>query len=155
MNGRSGAHTRTGFPPGNLSTSRATSRSPTAATEGGGQHGFEIAREVLSGQGAYMGMSDNPPTTLTVEQAAVVVGVGRSTAYEPVCSGDLKCIRLRRRIVVPVAHLAETLDVDRADVWSVISVDAPVTSSPARAAPSEQQPARRRAMATVETPTLF
>ncbi|MCC6227306.1 MAG: helix-turn-helix domain-containing protein [Microthrixaceae bacterium] len=100
-------------------------------------------------------MSDNPPTTLTVEQAAVVVGVGRSTAYEPVCSGDLKCIRLRRRIVVPVAHLAETLDVDRADVWSVISVDAPVTSSPARAAPSEQQPARRRAMATVETPTLF
>lgn len=100
-------------------------------------------------------MSDNHPLTLTVEQAAEVLGIGRSTAYELLHSGGLKCIHLRRRIVVPVAHLAEALGVDRADVWSVISADAPVTSSPARAAPSEQQVARRQAMATVETPTLF
>ena len=51
------------------------------------------------------------PLTLTVEQAGKVLGIGRSTAYELVRSGDLKAIRLRRRIVVPVAHLAEPLGV--------------------------------------------
>ncbi|MCB1013359.1 MAG: helix-turn-helix domain-containing protein, partial [Microthrixaceae bacterium] len=60
-----------------------------------------------------MGMNTSQPLTLTVEQAAELLGVGRSTAYELVRDGGLKCIRLRRRIVVPVAHLAESLGVDR------------------------------------------
>ena len=59
-----------------------------------------------------MSMSTNQPLTITVEQAAAVLGIGRSTAYELVRTGDLTCIRLRRRIVIPVAHLAERLDVD-------------------------------------------
>lgn len=48
------------------------------------------------------------PLTLTVEQTAVVLGVSRSTTYELVGSGGPE-IRLRRRIVVPVAHFAERL----------------------------------------------
>lgn len=56
-------------------------------------------------------MAADHPLTLTVEQAGKVLGVGRSTAYELVRSGELKAIRLRRRIVVPVAHLTETLGV--------------------------------------------
>lgn len=58
--------------------------------------------------------------TLTVEQAATVLGVARSTAYELVRAGDLNSIRLRRRIVVPVAHLAERLGVTAAEVWAVV-----------------------------------
>jgi excisionase family DNA binding protein len=42
------------------------------------------------------------PLTLPVAQAAEVLGVGRSTAYELVRSGDLPSIRLRRRVVVPL-----------------------------------------------------
>lgn len=66
-------------------------------------------------------MSNAQPLTLTVEQAGQVLGVGRSTAYELVRSGDLKCIRLRRCIVIPVAHLAESLSVDRDAVWAALS----------------------------------
>lgn len=62
-------------------------------------------------------MTTNHPLTLTVEQAAHVLGIGRSTAYELVRTGELKCIHLRRRIVVPVAHLADRLGVKPADVW--------------------------------------
>lgn len=61
-------------------------------------------------------MTTNHPLTLTVEQAAQVLGIGRSTAYELVRTGDLKCIHLRRRIVIPVAHLADCLGVSHADV---------------------------------------
>jgi excisionase family DNA binding protein len=86
---------------------------------------------------AYVGMSTNQPLTLTVEQAAEVLGVSRSTAYELVRSGDLKCIRLRRRIVVPVAHLAESLGVDRDAVWDALTVDSSPRLGPSRAVPSE------------------
>lgn len=64
------------------------------------------------------------PLTLTVEQAATVLGVARSTAYELVRAGDIDSIRLRRRIVVPVAHLARRLGVTPADVWTVVQHDA-------------------------------
>ncbi len=47
------------------------------------------------------------PLTLTAEQAAVVLGVGRSTAYELVRAGDVQSLGFRRRIVIPVAHLAD------------------------------------------------
>lgn len=82
-------------------------------------------------------MSTNQPLTLTVEQAAVVLGVGRSTAYELVRSGDLKSIRLRRRIVVPVAHLAESLGVDRDAVWGAVGAGAAPPASPRRDALSQ------------------
>lgn len=66
-------------------------------------------------------MRTDHPLTRTVEQAAEVLGIGRSTAYELVRGGDLKCIRLRRRIVIPVAHLAESLGVDRDAVWAALT----------------------------------
>ncbi len=97
-------------------------------------------------------MSTNQPLTLTVEQAAEILGIGRSTAYELACSGDLKCIRLRRRIVVPVAHLAETLGVDRAAVWDAVSVEAGPQPGPGLAVPSEPLTASRRHRGNVETP---
>lgn len=56
-------------------------------------------------------MRSEHPLTLTVEEAGRALGVGRSTAYELVRSGDLASIRLRRRIVVPIAHVADQLGV--------------------------------------------
>jgi excisionase family DNA binding protein len=100
-------------------------------------------------------MTTNQPLTLTVEQAAEVLGIGRSTAYELVRSGDLKGIRLRRRIVVPVAHLADSLGVGRDAVWDALRAEATSPSSPRREAPSIPAPASRRSSTTVEVATLF
>lgn len=72
--------------------------------------------EVRAFTRAYVGMRSNQPLTLTVEQAAAVLGVGRSTAYELVRSGDLPGLRLRRRIVIPVATLADRLGVPMAEI---------------------------------------
>ena len=107
------------------------------ATARGGRHEFEMAREVPALRWAYVGMSTNQPLTITIEQAAEILGVGRSTAYELVRSGDLKCIHLRRRIVVPVAHLAESLGVDRDAVWGAVSAGAAPPASPRRDALSQ------------------
>jgi excisionase family DNA binding protein len=70
-------------------------------------------------------MRTDHPLTLTVEQAGNALGVGRSTAYELVRSSDLASIRLRRRIVVPISHVAERPGVTPADVWVVLSAEKP------------------------------
>ena len=38
--------------------------------------------------------------TLTVEEAAAVLGISRTLAYELVALGDLPCLHLGRRIVI-------------------------------------------------------
>ena len=49
----------------------------------------DVRREVRPPSKAYVGMTNNQPLTITVEQAAQVLGVGRSTAYELVRAGEL------------------------------------------------------------------
>lgn len=39
--------------------------------------------------------------TLTVEEAAVTLGISRASAYEAVHHGQIPCIRIGRRILVP------------------------------------------------------
>ena len=104
---------------------------------------------------AYVGMRTDHPLTLTVEQAGQVLGVGRSTAYELVRSGDLKCIRLRRRIVVPVAHLAESLGVDRDAVWATLTDLVAESAGPRAGEQSGSRRPRRSSSQMTETPTLF
>ena len=48
--------------------------------------------------------------TLTVEEAAKVLGVGRNTAYEAVRRGEIPSIRVGRRLVVPKAALERMLE---------------------------------------------
>ncbi len=81
-------------------------------------------------------MSENRPLTLTVEQVAEILGVARSTAYELVRNGDIESIRLRRRIVVPVARLAERLGVDSEAVWAAHA--SPTVDVPRRPSSSAQ-----------------
>lgn len=60
------------------------------------------------------------PLVLSVPQAGVLLGVGRSTAYELVRSGELESVKLRRRLVVPVTAIAERLRISPDLVWSVL-----------------------------------
>ncbi len=50
--------------------------------------------------------------TYTVAEAALLIGVSRSTAYELVARGDLRAIRLGRRWAVPVSTVAEIVGDD-------------------------------------------
>lgn len=48
--------------------------------------------------------------TLTVTEAAEVLRIGRSAAYEAVRAGQLPSIRIGRRVLVPVHALLAMLD---------------------------------------------
>jgi excisionase family DNA binding protein len=45
--------------------------------------------------------------TLTVSEAAEVLGISKSTAYECVRTGELKALRFRGRIVIPAHVITE------------------------------------------------
>jgi excisionase family DNA binding protein len=47
--------------------------------------------------------------TVTVEEAAQMLGISRSSAYECVRRGELRALRLGRRLVVPRVALEELL----------------------------------------------
>ena len=51
--------------------------------------------------------------TISVEQAAKVLGLGRTAAYEAARRGEFPTRRLGRRVVVPVPALLEWLGVPR------------------------------------------
>lgn len=51
--------------------------------------------------------------TITIEQTAELLGLGRSAAYEAARRGEFPTHRLGRRIVVPVPALLEWLGVPR------------------------------------------
>lgn len=48
-------------------------------------------------------------STVTVEEVAPILGVGRSTAYILARTGEIPTLRLGRRFVVPVAALRRML----------------------------------------------
>jgi excisionase family DNA binding protein len=47
--------------------------------------------------------------TLTVEEAAALIGISRAQAYRCVRSGQLRAVQLGRRIVVPVVAVEQLL----------------------------------------------
>lgn len=49
-------------------------------------------------------MNTIPPPerrTMSVEEAALALGIGRTTAYMAIRRGELPCLRIGRRVVVP------------------------------------------------------
>ena len=59
-------------------------------------------------------MQQNPDSerlTLTVEEAARRLGIGRNTAYEAARLGHIPIIRVGRRLLVPRAALDRLLEV--------------------------------------------
>jgi excisionase family DNA binding protein len=57
-------------------------------------------------------MPDHRCQTMTVEEAAEVLGISRAFAYSLVKQDQLPCIRLGRRVVVPRRALEHLLHVD-------------------------------------------
>jgi excisionase family DNA binding protein len=55
-------------------------------------------------------LSDVDRITLTVEEAAELLGISRGLAYQLVAQGDIPSVRLGRRIVVPRRALDALLD---------------------------------------------
>lgn len=56
-------------------------------------------------------LPSEPPVRLTmsVEEAAIALGISRSFAYEAVARGGIPCIRIGRRILIPKAALGRLL----------------------------------------------
>jgi excisionase family DNA binding protein len=54
--------------------------------------------------------STEPRATLTVEEAAAYLGIGRTLAFELARTGRLPTLRLGRRLLVPRAALERMLD---------------------------------------------
>lgn len=52
---------------------------------------------------------DTPRQTLTVEEAAALLGIGRNTAYQAAANGELPVIRIGRRLLIPRAALDRLL----------------------------------------------
>jgi excisionase family DNA binding protein len=50
------------------------------------------------------------PRTYTVEEAARLLGIGRTAAYDAVKRGDIPTIRIGRRLLVPRYRLDAMLD---------------------------------------------
>jgi excisionase family DNA binding protein len=46
---------------------------------------------------------------MSVEEAAVALGIGRTTAYLAIRRGELPCLRIGRRVVVPRAAIDRLL----------------------------------------------
>ncbi len=54
--------------------------------------------------------------TMTVSEAARVLGISRSSAYECVRRGELRAVRLGRRLVVPRSAVTELLQGPQVEV---------------------------------------
>jgi|GEM_PF-703696 len=66
-------------------------------------------------------------TTISVDQAAALLGIGRSAAYEAARRGQLPTRRLGRRLVIPVPAFFE---------WLGVPATPDNSASPARTRPS-------------------
>jgi excisionase family DNA binding protein len=56
-----------------------------------------------------------PRALISVNEAARVIGVSRSFAYELVASGHLTSVRLGRRVLVPVSAIDDLITRNRVD----------------------------------------
>ncbi|HZL58981.1 MAG TPA: helix-turn-helix domain-containing protein [Stellaceae bacterium] len=55
-------------------------------------------------------MSAVAAKTYSVEEAARLLGIGRNHAYEAAKRGDIPCIKIGKRVLVPKAALDRLLD---------------------------------------------
>ena len=58
----------------------------------------------------------NEPLTMSVDDAARLLGISRGLAYDAARRGELPTIRLGRRLLVPTARLLELVGSDREGV---------------------------------------
>ncbi len=54
-------------------------------------------------------MAETESLTFSVSEAARVLGISRTTAYECVRTGELRAVRLGRRLVIPKVAITDLL----------------------------------------------
>jgi excisionase family DNA binding protein len=54
-------------------------------------------------------------TTCSIDEAALVLGIGRSTAYAAAREGSLPVLKIRNRLLVPTAKLLALLGVEQGE----------------------------------------
>lgn len=59
--------------------------------------------------------------TLTVDAAANILGVDRKTVYAAINSGELPCLRVGRRILIPTAWLAARISPEHEPLTAIRS----------------------------------
>ncbi len=57
-----------------------------------------------------MEVEDSRPLTLSVAEAARLLGIGRNSAYEAVRRGEIPSIRIGRRVLIPRTALMVLLE---------------------------------------------
>jgi excisionase family DNA binding protein len=73
-----------------------------------GGSGAAVDRESRTGAGVFGPVESR--LVYTVEEAATLLGISRSFAYEAVQRGDIPSMRIGRRILVPRSRLMRLLD---------------------------------------------
>jgi excisionase family DNA binding protein len=63
----------------------------------------------VAGRGTSLSRLSDLPPTISVEEAAVLLGVSRSAAYRAAKAGQLRTFRMGRRLLVPTAPLLRML----------------------------------------------
>ncbi len=59
---------------------------------------------------SFIPSSPTDRLTLTVTETATVLGISRALAYESVARGELPCIRIGKRILIPKITLERMLE---------------------------------------------
>lgn len=65
--------------------------------------------------GIQMADAMAPTLTMTVDEAAALIGVSRNTLYEAIRRGEVPHLRMGRRIIIPKARFDEWLAGSRHD----------------------------------------
>lgn len=52
-----------------------------------------------------MDLFDGSPDVMTVQEAAQTLRVGRTTMYRLIKQGDIKCLKIGRKIIIPRTYL--------------------------------------------------
>jgi excisionase family DNA binding protein len=63
----------------------------------------------VAGRGTSLSRLSDLPPTISIEEAALLLGVSRSAAYRAAKAGQLRTFRMGRRLLVPTAPLLRML----------------------------------------------
>lgn len=75
---------------------------------------WDCSKLVRTMQAPQIAISLDPAVrpTLTVDEAAVVMGIARSSAYDAVRRGEIPSVKVGRRLLVPTAAIRRLLQLD-------------------------------------------
>ena len=71
-------------------------------------------------------MTNHDRRTVTVEEAARIIGISRTTAYECIRNGSIPSVRYGRRILIPLALLDQSLGLRSSPDTPILGPQSPI-----------------------------